>query len=486
MYRDILRMRVESAALACLENNLRVLIFCPTKRFLEDAYKSCRSNAKEMQLCSDLISPFHADMMSEEKQKIQQDIKSGSIRVVFTTNALELGLDIGGLDGVIMAGFPPSVMSAWQQIGRAGRDWKEDAFVLFYSMNDPIDRFFSSNLRAFLNKPLDSLVIDPSNEELIKRHLDSLNVEIEGNKSVLDRTILGEAFYELASEDNRKLPKKYSPQIGLSIRGSIGLSFDLKYGQKKIGQISDMRRFREAYIGAVFTFLGKTYRVTAHEERAVLLEDSEDYLRTDPNFFTYLSYNDFFQSVVYTHLAIYYGSLNLVTNFNGYRLIEERNDQVVDTGGHNEALYENNRHAFWISWNEQDSLTNEQDSLTNEGVGALEHLIRVGSMFIIPADRFDTSTYSKLGDEPTAFYYENYSGGIGVAKKLFEVWPSALEKGIEVATNCRCRRGCQNCIEPAKSWNSSNAPIDKNSGVLLARALLRETDDDPGQVFSHR
>ena len=253
----------------------------------------------------------------------------------------------------------------------------------------------------------------------------------------------------------------------------------MKYKREEIGQISDMRRLREAYIGAVFTFLGKTYRVTAHEEKAVLLGDSEDYLRTTPKLFTYLSYNDLFQSLVYTDVVIYYGSLNLVTNFNGYRLIDERNDQVVGEGGHNEALNENNRHAFWICWN-------QQNSLTNEGVGALEHLIRVGSMFVIPADRFDTSTYLRLGDEPTAFYYENYSGGIGVAKKLFEVWPSALEKGIEVATNCRCRRGCQNCIEPAKSWNSSNAPIDKNSGVRLARALLRETDDNPGQVFSHR
>ena len=100
-------------------------------------------------------------MKNEDRQDIQQKIKAGTIRVVFATNALELGLDIGGLDGVILAGFPPSTMSAWQQIGRAGRSWDKDAFVLFYAMNDPIDQFFVGNLDAFLNKPFDELVVDP-------------------------------------------------------------------------------------------------------------------------------------------------------------------------------------------------------------------------------------------------------------------------------------------------------------------------------------
>ena len=95
------------------------------------------------------LSAYHADLNSEQRQQIQESIKSGDIRVVFTTNALEIGLDVGGLDGVILAGFPPSIMSAWQQIGRAGRSWDREAFVLFYAMNDPIDQFFVGNLEAF-------------------------------------------------------------------------------------------------------------------------------------------------------------------------------------------------------------------------------------------------------------------------------------------------------------------------------------------------
>ena len=104
-------------------------------------------------------------------------------------------------------------------------------------------------------------------------------------------------------------------------------------------------------------------------------------------------------------------------------------------------------------------------------------------MFVIPADRFDASTHSKTGGEPTASYYENYSGGIGVARKLFDVWPTALRKGIEVAENCQCRSGCPNCIEPAKSYNISNAAIDKARGVPLANELLTSFEQGPDSRF---
>ena len=104
------------------------------------------------------------------------------------------------MDGVIIVGFPASIMSAWQQIGRAGRSWDRDAFVLFYAMNDPIDRFFVGNLDAFLNRPFDELVVDPNNEELIERHLGPLAWDSDGQLCPSDQAILGRAFYDAAKK----------------------------------------------------------------------------------------------------------------------------------------------------------------------------------------------------------------------------------------------------------------------------------------------
>lgn len=472
-YREILQLRIENAALTALAEGLQVLVFCPTKRFLEDVFRNSQRTAAERGLDPQEVSAFHADLKSDTRQEIQQRIKAGEIRVVFTTNALEIGLDVGGMDGVILAGFPPSIMSAWQQIGRAGRGWDKDAFVLFYSMNDPIDRFVVNNLNAFLDKPFDELVVDPANEELIGKHLPALVEETGGEVLPAEEAILGPPFYDAVRKNRGRVPSNYKPQVHMNIRGGLGKSFELKRGNEELGQISEMRRFREAYIGAVFPFFGRRYRVGAHEEHAVVLEETEQHLRTEPGFFTAINRSNFFDGIGYGDVGVYFGALNITFNFTGYKLTDERSPgEVIGVGGDNAALYLNNLHSFWIDL--------PRSELAIAGIGAVEHMIRVGSMFVIPADRFDTSTYSTTStSELSTYCYENYSGGIGVTKKLFSVWDKALESGMNIARNCRCASGCQNCIEPAKSWDVSNANIDKVPGIKLAEELLAVVGNGP-------
>ena len=477
-YREILQLRIEKAALTALAEGLQVLVFCPTKRFLEDVFHNSQRTAVEQGFNPNEISAFHADLRSDRRQEIQQRIKAGEIRVVFTTNALEIGLDVGGMDGVILAGFPPSIMSAWQQIGRAGRGWDKDAFVLFYSMNDPIDRFVVNNLNAFLDKPFDELVVDPANEELIGKHLPALVEETGGQVLPSEETILGSQFYDAASKNRGSVPSNYKPQVHMNIRGGLGRSFQLRRGTEELGQISEMRRFREAYIGAMFPFFGRRYRVAAHEEHSVVLEEAEQHLRTEPGFFTVINRSNIFDGLGYGEIGVYHGSLNIIVNFTGYKLTDERSGEVLRTGGDNDALYLNKLHSFWLDI--------PRSEITIAGVGAVEHMIRVGSMFVIPADRFDTSTYSTTStSELSAYCYENYSGGIGVTKKLFSVWDKALESGMNIARNCRCTSGCQNCIEPAKSWDVSNANIDKVPGIKLAEDLLAAVANGPDSKWNN-
>ena len=476
-YREILQLRVELASLAVLRDGLQALVFCPTKRFLENAFRNTRAKAEEFGLDPDRVSAFHADLKNERRQDIQRDIKAGRVNIVFTTNALELGLDIGGLDGVILAGFPASTMSAWQQIGRAGRGWDKDAFVLFYAMNDPIDRFFVGNLQAFLNRPFDELVIDPANEQLIQNHLPALAHETDGEVSPNEEIVLGSAFYGAATSKMGKPISGYTPHANMNLRGGLGRSFKLKRGTEEIGQISAMRLFREAYIGAVFTFFGHKYRVHSHEETAVVLKDAEPHVKTEGGFYNLVTIKQIYSGFGYGPVQAFYGALNIVMNYTGYRLIDERTAEQKGSGGTPAAHYENNLHSFLLN-------VPHIHPADSGAVGALEHLIRVGAMFVIPADRFDTSTFSKPNDDPAAiFYYENYSGSIGVAKKLAEVWPRALEKGIEVAENCPCEHSCPNCIEPAKSYNISNANIDKVTGIELARHVLSFVAEGADSVF---
>ena len=354
-YRDSLRKRIELASLAVLREGLQILVFCPTKRFLEDTFRNTKAKAEENGMEPDRVSAFHADLNNETRQDIQKGIKSGRINIVFTTNALELGLDIGGLDGVILAGFPASTMSAWQQIGRAGRGWDKDAFVLFYAMNDPIDCFFAANLDTFLNRTFDELVIDPSNQQLITNHLPSLAHETGGNIISEEQSILGQEFYGAALSEMGEpaLGNNYRPQQGIRLRGGVGRSFKLRRGNEKIGEVSEIRRFREAYIGAVFTFFGHRYRVHSHEEDAIVLEDAEPNIRTEGSFYSIVNVNTIFEGCRYsvderTKVETVYASLNIDTNFTGYKLIDEHTDEQKSTGGTQMAYRENNLHCFLL------------------------------------------------------------------------------------------------------------------------------------------
>ena len=108
--------------------------------------------------------------------------------------------------------------------------------MLFYAMNDPIDRFFVGNLKAFLEKPFDELVVDPANEELIAKHLPSLMEETGGRILPPEETILGSPFYRAANKNQGTVPTGFKPQPRLNLRGGIGRSFTLKKSNQELGQ----------------------------------------------------------------------------------------------------------------------------------------------------------------------------------------------------------------------------------------------------------
>ena len=197
-----------------------------------------------------------------------------------------------------------------------------------------------------------------------------------------------------------------------------------------------MRRFREAYIGAVFTFFGRKYRVHSHEVDAVVLTDVDARLKTEASFFSVVSTKSIFDGYGCDGFEIYYGALDVVMNFAGYSLVAEGSDAPIEHGGGGEAHFQNNLHAFWISTPRHD------DALA--GIGALEHLVRVGAMFVIPADRFDASTHSRAKEEPTASYYENgvTSNGSPTGRRSgFHLCPiGSPVAGIELSGRCSSSR----------------------------------------------
>ena len=488
-YWDILQLRAVNAGLACLSREKSVLVFCPTRKFTEACHRIAMRRVEELRedrgwkISPDVIRVFRGGLSTEERHNVQAGLKSGAVRLVFTTNALEMGIDIGGLDGIIMAGFPDSMMSAWQRIGRAGRSWDSNAFVLYYSRNNPLDRFYAENLDSFLNKPLDDLVVNPDNEDLIEKHLPSLLFETPGQVSG-DR-FLGSAMSRAARRKLRGGARvvtsgRWRPHGALNVRGGGSGMFTLKEGSKEIGTLSGQQQFREAYERAIYMHGGRNYRVAeislTGRGGEITLSSVDPGLSTNATMATFITEQEIYDGKRWvtdgSAISTFYGKALITEVLNAVEEVDERTGDVVDRWkpSFNSAKFDN-AHAFWID-------EEVASGLATEGIGAFQHLLRLGALFSIPLDAHDIYAHALL-KEQKAYLVESYPGGIGIVKKVLERWRSVLEVGIRVAEGCRCRKGCPNCIVPPRS----RIDVDKTAGIRLARQVIESTSGRADFVF---
>lgn len=478
-YWDILQLRTVKAGLACMAEGKAVLAFCPTRKFAEECHSKAMHELERLREAGDvLVAPdavrvFRSGLATEERHAVQEGLKRGKVRLVFTTNALEMGIDIGGLDGIIMAGFPDSMMSAWQRIGRAGRDWKEEAFVLYLARNNPLDRFYAANLDACLKKPLDDLVVNPANEDIIEKHLASLLFETPIELAD-DASVLGTAMESAAKKkiEGGVVPVKtgnWRPHPILNIRGGGAGMFVLKDGKKEIGTMSGQQQFREAYQRAIYMHGGRSYRVREVLIKGsgggeIVLEQADPWLRTHATIITTVTIQDIFAGWRWVRDGIdvqaYYGKVLITESIATIREVDERNGDEVDSWAPQSNFANFDRaHAFWAS---------EQGSeVSSAAVNAFSQLLRVGALFSVPLDSHDIFPHA-VARERKAYIVENYPGGIGIARKLLDRWRSVLDVGVKIATECNCDTGCPNCIVPPRSTDSMN----KVEAVDLAEVLL--------------
>ena len=475
---NIFELRIRNAALACMEQDKAVIVFCPSRRFAEQCYRSAVRECENRGLDAGAIALFRAGLSDKHRHDIQQGMRDGSKKVVFSTNALELGIDIGGLDGVILAGFPDTVMSAWQRIGRAGRGWDKDAFVLFYSMNDPVNKFYAANLPAFLKKPLDEIVADPANEELIENHMPSLLYESGGDIKETSEDILGSAMYGVAKEqaENFRPVRNFLPHRRLEIRGGGGIMWTLKYNDEEIGTMSDYQKFREAYEGAIYLQAGRKYKVdstlagSSNEIR--LVTPDLEHSRTNPVFVKSLNVQELFNGSTWNDgLAIYLGKVSLSENLISVSLVDEHSDNLIDRySPSSSSSWYSTSHAFWVD-------LSPMEDIEDDGLLAFEQLLRVGTIFTIPVDSHDTTTHLDKRDKQI-YLIESHPGGIGIVKKAFEKWHEILKTSIGIARACRCRKGCPNCIIPPRLYDED---LDKVKGIDLAERIIEATASQPAE-----
>jgi DEAD/DEAH box helicase domain-containing protein len=435
------------------------------------------------------VSAYKSGYRAEERARIERDLRSGQLRGVVSTNALELGIDVGALDVAVLAGYPGSMMSFWQQAGRVGRRGEREAVVVLVAGDDALDQFFVTHPDAFFGRAMEHAVVDPSNAAIQLGHLlcaaQERAVE-EGELASLFPPNARGLVERLAAVGELSDGPPWralgsSPHADLSLRGTSRAPFTLQSGGHAIGTIEPPYLQRECYPGALYLHNGRGYRVTALDEsaRAVRLEASPIEGRTSPLLDVTVEPRDQPAATRAIRLGdsdwtVGLGPLLVRETVVGYRqqwrgeglthALEKPLSLQLDTVG------------LWLDV--PPALEADQPALH-----AFEHALINALPLVVLCDRRDVGS-SNSGVR--VYVYDFAEGGTGLAEKAYQLLETVLARAASLLRDCPCTEGCPNCVHLA-GCPSANSQLDKLGGqalldgraVATARAVKPLLDPHP-------
>lgn len=463
----------EAADLAALfvKSGLKSIFFCNSRKSAELLRRYAADALNDDEKAR--LSSYRAGYSSDDRREIEAAFKAGRISVLTATSALELGVDIGGVDAVVLVGYPGSLTAFWQRAGRAGRSGTR-ALTLLIPGSDPLDEYYLTHPETITEGRVEHAVADAFNSELHPKHLACAAVE---EPLEIDEPLVGGA--DLASLEGftayrgRWIYRGGYPHRKLSVRGTGGKRIVLRDNLgRNLGEADLTSALRELHPGAVYLHQGENYLVRNLDlvkgEAFLLphLEDTYTQARSETEV-TVLGETERFGRV-------HTGRVQVTTSFTSYvrkrlyreTILDERPLELPDVSYPTQALW------FEVS----DVAAVVSPSLLPSAVHALEHtLIGLLPAFVL-CERADVGgvsypVYPGSG-APTIFIYDGYPGGVGYAREGAARFTEWLGAASELLERCPCQRGCPRCTLSPKCGNG-NQTLDKAAARALCLALLK-------------
>jgi len=475
---------------SCVKDNLQTLCFTGSRKMAELVTLWAREDARRSSArLAESISAYRAGYLPEERRIIERQLKEGTMKGVVSTNALELGIDVGSLDAVIIAGYPGTMMSTRQQAGRAGRKGDESLAILVAFAN-PLDQYFMNHPTHFFSRSHEHAIIDTGNPYIVSGHLLCAAAELPLRETP-DREYFGETFPELLSElASSDLIRKTSRGWVYSGRGRAadavrldgipGSTFRILCHGRLLETMDRAQAYREAHKGAIMLHQGETYVVNEMdlETHTVRVTETEVDYYTQPLKEVDLSIIETLEKHMITGVTCAFGDVEVTEQYTVYKI--KRKDTIIGV----EPLFlpplTFRTKAFWFvpAPDTEYRIVHSNLDLAG-GLHGAEHAIIALMPLHVMCDRWDIGGLSSpaFGEncEPTIFVYDGYEGGIGLSEKAYELLPALFSNAHELVRDCGCDDGCPSCIYSPKCGND-NQPLDKEAAVMILRDLCTFTE----------
>lgn len=441
---------------------VQTIVFAPSRMRVELLLTYLRDTLRNKPGDAERIAGYRGGYLPNERRAIERGLRDGSVRGVIATNALELGVDIGGMGASVVMGYPGSLASLWQQFGRAGRRNEASLSVLIASSN-PLDQFVATHPDFLFDRSVERGLIDPDNLFILASHLKCAAFELPFN--------LGEVFgahtdelLDILAQDGvvQRSGNRYHwmseayPAEQVSLRTASTDNFviiEQGPAPKVIGECDRPSAPLLIHEDAIYIHRGQQYQVEYLDwdaKKAFVTPVAVDYY-TDAQLAVELKVLDSFREEAApagTHEMGEVAITFLATIFKKVKLNTHEN-----VGWGKIAIPEENMHttAYWLSFNEHATRGLGREELA-AGLSGVAHLARNLAPIYCLCDVRDVGSESHvrspLSGLPTVFLYDAIPGGVGLAEKLFAVRNDLVEACLALVVACECTNGCPGCVGP--------------------------------------
>jgi DEAD/DEAH box helicase domain-containing protein len=436
------------------------------------------------------VASYRGGYLPEERREIEQALRNGRLLGLAATNALELGIDVSGLDAVLVAGFPGTRAAWWQQVGRAGRN-AGDALAVLVARDDPLDTFLVTHPEALLDQAVEQTVFDPTNPYVLSPHLCAAAQEVPLREA--DLAAFGPTARALVDELTeagrlRRRPHGWywthpEPASALTgIRSGTGRPIALVEADtgRVVGTVDASSAHGTAHDGAVYVHRGETWlvgRLDLEDHVATIRRGDVDY-STSARELTDITIEREHDHVVWGSARVSVGTVEVSHQVVSYLRRRQPSGDVIDEVPLDLPVQTLTTQAVW--WTLDDAVLEETGLLSGDLPGAA-HAAEHCSIGLLPlfatCDRWDiggvsTARHADTG-RLTVFVYDGQPGGAGFSARGFEAARSWLAATRETIRSCGCPDGCPSCVQSPKCGNQ-NHPLDKAGAVRLLDVLLAD------------
>ncbi len=452
---DLLKAGIQNIVFGRSRLTVEVLV-----RYLKDMVRDPLGNAGK-------VRGYRGGYLPTQRREIERELRAGRITTVVSTNALELGIDIGQLDACVLCGYPGTIASTWQQAGRAGRRGSVSLLIVVAS-SGPLDQYIITHPEYFFNQSPEQALINPNNLFILLNHIKCAAYELPFEDGELFEGMEDTPeLLEYLKDENilRQVAGKYYwmaeefPQAGINLRSATDQNFlivDIT-DPKKHRVIGEMDRFTVPMLlhqYAIYMHEGTQYQVEQLD-----FDDKKAYIRrvdvgyyTDADLTTSLKVLDEFEREPSGPIERARGEVLTSSIVTVFKKIAFDTHENLGWGPVTLPELEMQTTACW--WILPDGLEErfEREPLKNAMVG-LAHLLRhIAPIYLMCAPQ-DISVVYHVKDtftgRPTIYLYDSVPGGIGLSDKVFEMENGLFARALELLTACPCQDGCPSCVGPA-------------------------------------